>query len=164
MNSEQQAYFAGLMDGEGTVTILKIWCIVRAGRQKTPGYQLRIQIGMKEPAEAIVRLHELVPGYITRYGDKTCCMMRWVLTAKRAYAFLQEVYPHMITKKRQAELALKFQEHVRQLGHTWGGGQYGQNRPRSQEVLDSLDAYYLSMKALNHPQRLSDPTPLGEKR
>lgn len=170
MNSVQASYFAGLLDGEGTICI---WRTVRQrdkNTNRTPLYSLQVSIGMIEPALAIYELHRLWQGWIgksgaqpKRFGCKNGAIVRWYKTSKEAYEFLKVIYPYLIVKKEQAELAIKFQEALmtnRAQGQ-WREGSRWVARP--EDVTSLYESYHQAMRDLNHrlphQQRLSETTP-----
>lgn len=62
----------------------------------------------------------------------------WTLTANNALAFLDEIYEYLIVKKRQAQLARRFQRYVQRTG-----------RKRTPKVAALQDRFYVEMKRLN---------------
>lgn len=105
------SYFAGLFDGEGTIGVS-----ILAGKRKDikRTYFVRISINM---CDAIVLrdLHHYYGGtfmHIKRTNPKHRDLYAWILTSKKAYIFLKDVYPFLMVKKEQASLALELQENI----------------------------------------------------
>lgn len=99
--SEQNAYFAGLIDGEG--------CLFLEKRSGSRAGQVRptIEVGMtcKLTIEA---LRAAFGGNITFKAAKGTRkdQWRWRVQDRRAREVLAYIYPHMITKREDADLLL----------------------------------------------------------
>ena len=110
MNKYELSYFAGLMDGEGCITIYKRSS--KTSRDKIR-YTLTITIGIS---------NEWIPQWLKfAYGGSIRMQKRppkrimwnWVIEAQQALTFLKMVTPYLNLKRPQAELAIKFQEQKR---------------------------------------------------
>jgi len=109
VKTEDAAYFAGLIDGEGTITTHL--CDNRHARGRGFTERIRVSIGMTHEA-AIRSVHETFSGHFrkeikknTRWNDVYVCE----LNGWRAYACLLVIFPYLITKREQAHLAIEFQ-------------------------------------------------------
>lgn len=100
------AYFAGLFDGEGSISIIShtlrerkyLSLLVQFTNTKIwPCQSLKFAFG----------------GYITRRSSKNKKWQdswNWVITANQALGFLKIIMPYLRLKQAEAELAIKFQE------------------------------------------------------
>lgn len=103
----EKAYYAGIMDGEGCISIY---------HQPKPGspdilrYNVRIQVGMTD-SRAVRKMYDQYGGTVyTRLKSKNPnwkLSTMWYLTGKRVTRFLLDIYPYLILKTGQAELALE---------------------------------------------------------
>lgn len=102
------AYIAGIIDGEGTLTI----GVNKARSWKSPHYQVEIIVTMSSQ-ETINALHRFQPGgkggqYKNHPRWKE--QYRWTLSGKTALKILKQVLPYLICKRRHAELLIEMQE------------------------------------------------------
>src|SRR4030042_87280 len=101
------AYLAGFFDGEGCVTIIK-------GKNHLGNVQYSLRVIVVNTNEYVLHLYKLsFGGRIQKRKYKKpewrdC--YAWELGSTRAYDFLKCVYPYLILKKAQADLAFEFQE------------------------------------------------------
>ena len=154
----QKAYMAAFIDGEGCISLYK--GNIYAKHQRT---ELSLYISNTHK-ETIDRLQEVWGGRRKiRHQDhpkwKTNYILKWA--SNKATDVLKEVLPYMITKKKQAELAINFQKNRK----------FGKNRyaPITKDELKFACDSANEMKRLNadsrfHPQRLSGKTPEKVKR
>lgn len=97
-------YVAGLFDGEGSVGIY------RNGQGK---YHLRTQLTQNHTPAS----ERLAKGLVSTYGGHYSVQLsvsrtpyfNWQLSTEVALRFLERVYPYLILKKQQAELAIAWQ-------------------------------------------------------
>jgi hypothetical protein len=103
------AYTAGLFDGEGSVVI-----DVTRSAIGSPCHSLRITITSTSRMliDWLLETYEGSASNDTRSsvarGRRPC--WAWRLSADHARAFLQDIYPHLVEKRRQASLAIEFQK------------------------------------------------------
>ena len=105
----QEAYAAGLVDGEG--------CILISHVKRADTYALRVAVAMVTKGTPILsvmlrqwggRLNEMKPE-TERNVPKT----RWAVDGEEAAAFLEAIAPHLILKQGQASLGLQLQALIR---------------------------------------------------
>ena len=118
MKKISNAYFAGIFDGEGTVTLAKT--------PSSPStYEIRAEV--TNTNEWICQqLRFSFGGSITfrkAYGNNKP-QYRWYTTSRNAKQFLSTILPYTHLKRPQVELALRFASHKTKGGH------------KSQEYLD----------------------------
>lgn len=113
MEEEILPYVAGLMDGEGSITI-GISKPSKKKQLKSPSHWLQVGI-TNTNRELIGWLYEKFGGHISdnshspsRKKQRPC--WAWRVMSNEAKDFLVSLYPYLRVKKRQAELAIAFQE------------------------------------------------------
>ena len=164
---EEISYIAGFFDGEGNINIYKsdTGRGRESGRRITPRYELAI---------AIYNADKVFGGYQqTRNSENTTNhKKKWKesytqrLTSNQALEFLLLVYPYLRVKKKQADLAIKFQQYRNNKANRFG--------KISSEQLEFSENTYLQLRNLIdccrwrnnnstaakrlRPQRLSEKT------
>lgn len=133
----QLAYFAGVFDGEGSITIVRIDRAGKYGRPNaTPIYNLRCSVGMQNLS--LIKLFYDIFGGSIHYRHQS--VYRWIILTNEAESFLRKIQPYIIVKRRQVELALDFVDYVH-------------SRPRtarkSKEECDLYEGIRLKMQELN---------------
>lgn len=135
----QRAYLAGLLDGEGCISIVNTH--TSRGR---PTFMMSIQLVMTHKA-TIEHVYNMWGGgwYIDRGSrkagqQKPAYSIHW--TSVHAAEVLREVLPFLVTKKQQAELALEFQKLIRDKHQTSRLGD---------EEQASRKEFYTQMRGLN---------------
>ena len=112
------AWFAGLFDGEGCVTIKP----VHSKEYRRTSYQLGIQIAMTH-AETVKRVSEFWGRGNLRtqeqggFGTKQVWV--WRAQADDALAILEECLPYLFTKKAEAEVGITFQKRKQEIRRMW---------------------------------------------
>jgi hypothetical protein len=137
MDALDLAYAAGIIDGEGSIQIVKHndpSCIV--------GYKywLNVTVGMTDP-QAVTHLHEMFGGnfsQLTRHTKGGRIVYRWSITTRAAAALLIILHPYLKVKKEQAEIAAKFQEFQSKV-----------RGPKPQSDLDAQERLRLKLKQLH---------------
>ena len=136
------AYMAGIMDGEGTVTMhvhgagggksLRVGRVTLVVHVSNTSMALMRWIAERWPC-AIQKLpaRENEPNKKVAY--------RWQLNANNALHFLDELYPYLIIKRPQVKLAIRFQRYLQYKGKT-----------RSDRATKLQHRFALDVKRLNH--------------
>ena len=122
LSEPHAAYIAGLIDGEG--------CI-RAGFVSTGIVSASLTVSMTD-APTMRWLHDTVgAGCLRTYAPKKHYRRAWrfILGAHRAADLLRQITPHMITKRREAELFVELMDLRATLNH--GSRSRGQIRGTS---------------------------------
>ncbi len=99
------AYVAGLIDGEGCISIAK----------GTRGhYSVRVEVGMTIKASALLEMLQAeYGGAIDSHRaatDRWEAALRWRILGSKAGPFLERMLPQLLLKEEQARLALKMEE------------------------------------------------------
>jgi hypothetical protein len=131
--SQINAYAAGLIDGEG--------CISIAGYKNKTGntYAARIDVGMSSKARPVLAwLQQHFGGSIRKTRDQSERWEEayaWAVFGKGAHTFLLAVQPYLILKAEQARLAVRLQEMIAESGWTSEARRRGETiRQRMQEL------------------------------
>ena len=105
MEEWKLAYLAGIIDGEGTITIAK--SKIRKGR-KNHLYSLRMSVGNSDK-RLIDWLKENFGGsiHIMREGHGRK-FYQWTLGSKDTYRLLKEIKKYSIIKEEQADIGIEF--------------------------------------------------------
>lgn len=134
-----KAYFAGLFDGEGCVTVRK------DNRGNSRSYQLICTVAMTEP-KAVRLLHFCYGGSLTiRDKGEHKTAFQWTVASDKALEFLYSITPNLRVKRPEAELAIQFQENVRAYRYQFGNGK---NHPDQEACIDMRDYVFHELKRL----------------
>lgn len=146
------AYVAGLMDGEGSLSIKRK---MRSGRIN---YQLWVACGMSSRKENIDVLQEIQK----TFGGNLCFskpkgnrigVVHWAIVSQQALAFLKIIKPYIKIKRKQLELLIEFQtKFVSRKG-----------KKKDLEKFKQQEIYFSELRKLNFKnklqlQRLSEKT------
>lgn len=120
--TEQKAYLAGIIDGEGCIRICKQR--PRAiNRDYSTIYFLRIEVRMVD-REAIDFLKSVFGGGVYVYKNHKSSkpvIFDWIVSHRNAVKIIKDIYPYLRVKKNQADLALKFSETIGKVGRNKNG-------------------------------------------
>ena len=116
MKKTDIAYTAGIIDGEGCITIGK-----RTSRTCRSGMRYGLSVKVSSTDEWLCQWLKLAWGgsiYLhkskkTKWSDAWC----WTIQTNMAVEFLRIILPYLNLKRPQAELALSFQEVHRRRGN-----------------------------------------------
>lgn len=105
------AYIAGFFDGEGSITIHEN--CKPSPRGKNPNHTMQVSIGNTNP-KVLLYLKNKFGGCIS-YRKPTLKpnhrnVVQWTIRAKLALPFLIAIKPYIQMKKKQINLAIKFQK------------------------------------------------------
>jgi hypothetical protein len=131
------AYLAGFFDGEGCISITK-------GKNHLGNVQYGLRVIVSNTNDYVLQMYKFsFGGRIQKRKYKKpewrdC--FAWELSSTRAYDFLKCVYPYLILKKAQADLAFDFQENQ----STYDGS----NRKLSDKELSIREAQRILMQDL----------------
>lgn len=153
MNDTKLGWTAGIIDGEGTIGI----AISRANRKPT-GYRLNVRVGNTD-IRMLNALQRLWGGSIatsrqnSKHGYRDFYV--WSLISLDAQRMLKMVAPHIVTKRAQAQVAIRLQRRIKgRFGHKILIDRTGW-RPKFQGAKitpsewKARHALYLQMKSLN---------------
>jgi hypothetical protein len=129
------AYVAGLVDGEGSIVI---GCSHRANR--LPNHWLQVGITNIDK-ELIDWLLNTFGGHLSDYSHRPRHCWVWRVMGNEAKQFLQSILPYLRIKKKQAEIAIAFQDHSAQYS-------LKSNKERVNELLEIREGYRKALRAL----------------
>lgn len=139
LSTEEWAYIAGIIDGEGTISVIRV--------AKRNHYALRPQVQITNTHEPLFRwlVDKLGIGIVKRNRDDTRDWFKqtpktsYVMTVPgyRCYSILQYIEPFLIIKKEHAQIVMQFIE---------SRAQQPYNGPYTQNEID----LWLRVRALNH--------------
>lgn len=106
MKKTDLAYTAGIIDGEGCISIGK-----QTDRSSRRGFTYSLQVNVKSVDEWLPAwLQFSFGGGLHTYTNQADnCMWSWTITCKKASEFLKLIFPYLNLKRPQAEIALRFQ-------------------------------------------------------
>ena len=151
-------YLAGLFDGEGCISIICAKKGAKNPRSQSPAYELKLHIRMTDsrPIKAFSDYFakHFKGGFIARQETKkperhkpTYC---FACSHTKAENIIKELLPYFICKREQAELALEFQQYIKE---SKCQGKIGLNRKKVPDnILAKRHQYYLQMKNLKSLQ------------
>ena len=153
-------YVAGLFDGEGWITIVK----QRLGGYRQyhsdyVRYQLVAGIGMTH-RPIIHILHRQFGGGFTINASakakqpKSRTGYQWKTSSGAAAEFLSLIYPHMVVKKEEAEIAILFQQHICETRLTLRHSP--ERRPELYAIRDGFHRQLLAFKKRTYDAPVSD--------
>jgi LAGLIDADG DNA endonuclease family protein len=147
MREATKAYLAGLIDGEGCLTIAKQ---IRKNR-KSPCY--RCSITMSNTDARLVSIFKLYFGgnYYKRPDKRKeknwADSWTWHCPDGNAIDFLKSIRKHLIAKHSQATILIEFQAYKSNYERYVLRGKG--SKPLSNEEVERRENYYLEIKALN---------------
>ncbi len=136
VSNEALAYAAGIVDGEGSISIF------RTGRSLIP--TIRVDVGMTHFG-VISWLRQMFGGTDTQtFAGRNRPLYRWHISGHGAIAVLEQLTPWLRVKQAHAWLAKEF----------WAQRTLCPGRVKlSPEERALREGYFLAMKTLNHPQK-----------
>ncbi len=127
------AYVAGIIDGEGCIHLMR-----------TKSGQYSIKVVVVNTNEWLINwFHLQFGGSVSihrQYSQKAKPAYQWVITTAKCNEFLNLIYPYLLLKKPQAELAMAFQRNRQP--------QY-KHKKKSNESRTLDEAQYILMKSYN---------------
>jgi len=157
MQETQKAYWAGMLDGEGSIIISK------AGNKNPkwhPSHFLRVMIGQSNKEFVTLAQKEFECGSITERimkervingvtTTKRSVIWYWHTTTNNAEKVLKLLLPHLKLKKKQAEIALEFQQYKRKTTPR-GRVENGKYASLTDEAFKTREAFKQQISALNN--------------
>lgn len=149
----QYAYAAGIIDGEGCISIRKVPLKNRIGIYE---YSLTVLVNQTD-GEAVDFLRGCFGGsiYKTHFDKQRLAVYRWELRGNKASEFLKHIFSFLRIKKAQAELAQRFQ-----LSIIKGADKRHERNQRGTPLTQFEREFRLwcyeemqKMKAIHHPSR-----------
>jgi hypothetical protein len=154
--SEDLAYTAGIFDGEGYISILRVQT---KNRKNGRTHDYLLVVGMSNTDRRTIETLKKQWGGTTMLDNRVYPnrkpIFMWRATALVALRFIKDIYPYMRVKKPQATLGMRFQS---QLSHKWGrAGMPDKELARRDNLCVQIRA--LNASHFSRPQRLSEGAP-----
>lgn len=150
------AYLAGLLDGEGVITIERVRPAPHI-KNGNPRYFAKVEVQMsdREPIDHLARLYDRNVMIKKPSANMTKPGYRLSWQSRIAAGLLEQVLPYLVLKRPQAVVVLAFQ------GAMTAEGPGG--RRKTPEQLAMREGYYLECRRLKglHPKGLRNPGGLG---
>jgi len=129
---EKYAYTAGLIDGEGYISLLPVW--------KGHGYCAVVKVSSVDPFMTTF-LYENYGGNLGRlriHKPPQRPSRQWTLrNGRRVHEFLTNIYPYLQVKKAQADVVMEYVE------------SFSQNSLRNETVWAQKRVFYDKIRKLN---------------
>lgn len=111
LSDTECAYIAGLFDGEGCISIVRIFRKYPGAKKSCEMYILRVQMTNVDP-RPIYPLRDRFGGwvYVTKHKNPNQRDTHvWVATSHLALKFLEAIRPWLVCKAEQADIAINLQ-------------------------------------------------------
>uniref|UniRef100_A0A6M3KAS4 Putative HNH homing endonuclease n=1 Tax=viral metagenome TaxID=1070528 RepID=A0A6M3KAS4_9ZZZZ len=142
MNSDDLAYTAGIIDGEGYIGILRI----QRNQSKRIVYELRINVTMCNPLIPSW-LHANFGGSYYEFQPPSLNhkkLYEWRLATWRAGEFLKLILPYLKMKQGEAEIGIKFQSYRKE--------KYVRCKPKPIAIIEAEAILHKQLKELHERQ------------
>jgi hypothetical protein len=151
MNTEELAYMAGILDGEGWIGLCKI---NPNAKRKNPYYYIRIEVSNTHEALLYWLQETTGVGFVKsreQHGLGKRQMFVWTIASKQAYQFLTDIIPYMIVKQKLAEICIDFYTEMREQISQRARSKESRTSPLSiPEFSERREYYYQKAKEFNH--------------
>ena len=140
--NETFAYLAGIIDGEGCVSIRKTF---QYGKHYY--YKPMIEVGMtvKSPIQLLYDIFGGSAWYeVPKNGGKWQNQHKWRVTGKGVLPVINAILPYLIVKKAQAILCIEYCKYI--------GKRYGQRYTPEEKIIqnNARSILFDKMHSLNH--------------
>ncbi len=136
------AYMAGLLDGEGCISITKV---IPSTNLRNPSYGVSVRVSMVDKNIPVL-FHSAFGGSLSQKNYKEYkTQWQWGIYGYPAIVSLKSLLPYLRSKKNEADLAISFWGIKRHRGSN--KGQHG-NIPKTEKELALEESNYLLMRNL----------------
>lgn len=151
------AYAAGLLDGEGHITIGRFQPNKWTGR---PRHWIVVIVGNTDKKMTdLLQKHWPGPVHIRKRPPWRDCYV-WQISCMKAYQFLKEVRPYLVCKAEEADVAIEFMEN-----RPTARKKHGRVRYLTDAEVVRREELYQEMKALKAPPATTErAAPIAENR
>lgn len=141
MTELEKAYIAGIIDGEGTVTLSKS----KHGKRPFVTYQIIVRVGSIDK-ELLLFLRRSTGKGTIRLSKKTITgkdFFEWNILTKQAVGFLDEILPYLRMKRMHALQLLKYYKEL------------GGIRPRKiyKDIQEQRERFWITFRRLNNKNK-----------
>jgi len=144
MKETEKAYIAGLVDGEGCISI----CRRKKKQRNNSNWYYEPQVAVTNTDRRLLDfLIDLYGGWIAIVKgkkDNHKTGYHWKITGDNMRTLLKDILPYLKSKEKQAKILLQFPKY----GHRGWGGAY--SKGRTEEELKRQKRYWGRMRTLNH--------------
>lgn len=147
LTKTEAAYVAGLIDGEGSISL------VRSHAKRTRGRYVYPTIRIANTDEAMILwLQEHVPGCSRYVGgtEKPVWHLTWA--CQRGIDLLYETLPFLITKRARAHLVIETWE-TREQARADAGGYFGNGHPLPDWLVEQQEVAFDQLARMNRRGR-----------
>jgi LAGLIDADG DNA endonuclease family protein len=143
----QIAYLAGIIDGEGSLTIGNY-----SSNKKTGAIHYQTSVQVNNTHEGLILwIHNIFGGNIVRYTEKQTpknarqAIFRWIANGERLTHICELIVPFIVVKQRQVQIMLRMRETYK---IRFKKGQQG-FRGLNDEVLALRQSLFLEIRSLH---------------
>lgn len=112
MTDIELGWSAGIIDGEGCISLMKSARNIRRGVGKSYAYAITVSVASTD-IRMLEKMHGFWSGSLTAKNvyqkPHHSQAWYWTVTGKNARAMLETLKSHLITKREQAEVVLEYQ-------------------------------------------------------
>ena len=114
LTPEERGYIAGLLDGEGHITVIHTFTKRRKNGKRYPQYSLQLRISNTDE-RMIAWLNEKLGqwgrpiNWVLRGNRRRC--YQWIGIGARATSLIKAIRPYLVIKGEQADIALEWADH-----------------------------------------------------
>lgn len=145
MSKQFDAYMAGVIDSDGSISICK-----KHITRPNPNYSVVIQLGWaatKKSLSAIKEIQKRYGGYLSFHKrsstfSKCVLVYKYQIDGQKALPMLRAIKPFLLLKKAQCDLAIKMLSTIKL-------GQYGGGRPKPEWLKTKQNKYAKAIRSLN---------------
>lgn len=109
LTETDKAYLAGIIDGEGTITVSK-------GKYDNRVMAVAVVMCDKEAVDMLYAEFGGCLFYVEKSNPKWNNSWRWAVKSQKAKVFLESVLPYLRVKRRQAEAAIELASSFTHIG------------------------------------------------
>lgn len=152
-------YIAGIIDGEGSIMLVgaRHKSFMEQYKRRYPSYYPTLRVGMieREPLDLLVEITGKGKVAQEKSYHRQRPMHRWTVYRKDdVYKVLKMIEPHLIVKRKQAQLLLEYMD-KNPVCHI--------SRPITKEISDMRREYWERIRALNGIASPATTEPLGKR-
>ncbi len=142
MTEKQKAYIAGIIDGEGTIVIQKMFRTAKRYNGKASyAMHVAVEMGCREVPEFLIKTVGRGSLYSRKRPDRKRIMYSWRVSGKDAAYFLQKIKKELVLKIKEAEIAIEFQKTMIFKGR---------GNPVTKEILKIRDRLFQRLKKIHY--------------
>ena len=162
---EDLAWVAGVFDGEGCISLSRR-APQKGSRSLNPSYRLILKVAMCHES-TIKKLRGICDGVGSIHVQRLQHIYFspswiWFCNAGDAEHVIKMIQPWLTTKAKEADVALQFCEHVKQVYEFRGGR--GGSKPMPAAIIKKRERFYIKLRNLKSRNRAKDKLATLERR